>query len=65
MRLPAHFHSALEIRSPLKGTSIYGAILEMVEFYHIHFEMVFPPLNSPLLIFKHVRDLGLPSKIYG
>ncbi|PSS25675.1 hypothetical protein M430DRAFT_48107 [Amorphotheca resinae ATCC 22711] len=63
-RLPAHYHAALQIRAPLKGTTLHSTVLDLVQFYHAQFEMVFPPLNSPLLIFKHVRDLGLPVEIY-
>ncbi|RDL33685.1 Ubiquitin-like protein [Venustampulla echinocandica] len=63
-RLPAQHYSALEIRAPLKGSSIHGVVLELVEFYNRQFDMEFPSLNSPLLIFKHVRDLGLPIEIY-
>jgi len=63
-RLPAHFHAALEIHTPLKGSQIYSAVLELIEFYNIQINMVFPPLNAPLLIEKHVRDLGLPSKLF-
>jgi len=61
-RLPAHFHYALEIHAPLKGSAIYSSVTELVEFYHLHFEMVFPALNTPLLLIKHMKDLGLPSK---
>jgi RNA polymerase I-specific transcription initiation factor RRN7 len=61
VRLPSHFHAALEIRATLKPSAIQGAVLELVEFYNFHFGMVFPSLNAPLLIFRHVRDLGLPS----
>ena len=60
-KLPAHFHSALEIRAPLKGSAIYSAVLNLVGFYHLHFEMIFPALNAPLLLIMHMRDLGLPS----
>jgi len=61
-RLPAHFHAALEIHAPLKGSQIYSSVLELVEFYNIQINMVFPPLNAPLLIEKHLSELGLPSK---
>lgn len=64
LHLPSHFHAALEIRSVLKGSDLHGAVLEHIEFYNLHFEMVFPALNSPLLIFKHVRDLALPGMSY-
>ncbi len=63
-KLPAHFYSALEIRAPLEGVALYVTALELVEFYNLYFEMVFPPLNSPLLIFKHIRDLGLPGMFF-
>ena len=61
-KLPGHFYSALEIRAPLKEPSLYKIVLELVEFYNLQFEMIFPPLNYPLLLFKHIRDLGLPGK---
>lgn len=64
LRLPGQFQHALELRTQLKGSSIYNSVLEMVEFYNIQFEMVFPPLNFPLLIYKHMTDLGLPIEIY-
>ncbi|KAF4637295.1 hypothetical protein G7Y89_g796 [Cudoniella acicularis] len=63
-RLPAHYHSALEIKTPLRGTILHGAVRELVEYFSIRFEMVFPPLNFPLALFKQVRDLGLPIEIY-
>lgn len=31
-------------------------------FYEHHFDLAFPPLNAPLLLFKHIKDLALPSK---
>lgn len=61
-RLPPYYYAALEIRAQLRGSSLYRTVLQLVEFYNTQFEMVFPPLNAPLLIFKHVRDLGLPGK---
>ncbi|KAL3428383.1 hypothetical protein PVAG01_01892 [Phlyctema vagabunda] len=61
-RLPPHFHIALEIHSQLKGADLQGAVLELVEFYNLYLEMVFPPLNIPPLLYKHLRDLALPRK---
>ena len=61
-KLPQSYHSALEIRAPLKQANLHKTVLELMEFFHLQFEMVFPPLNYPLLLFKHVRDLGLPGK---
>ncbi len=60
-KLPAHFHSALEIRAPLKGAALYRSTLNLVGFYGLQFEMVFPPLNIPLLLFKYMKKLCLPG----
>jgi RNA polymerase I-specific transcription initiation factor RRN7 len=61
VKLPGSYHGALEIRAPLKGSSLHRTVSELIGFYHAQFEMVFPPLNSPLLIYVHIRDLGLPG----
>ncbi|KAH8659085.1 hypothetical protein BGZ60DRAFT_414514 [Tricladium varicosporioides] len=63
-RLPAHYHSAFEIRAPLRGFNLHRAVLDLVSYFNSNFEMAFPPLNFPLLLFKHIRDLGLPVEIY-
>lgn len=62
IKLPGHFHAALEMKSVLKGSALYGVVLELVQFYGTQFEMLCPPLNAPVLLFKHIRDLGLPGK---
>jgi len=61
-KLPAYYAQALEIHAPLNGDTFHKTILNQIDFFHTKFEMVFPPLNVPLLLFKHVRDLGLPGK---
>lgn len=63
MKLPAHYHKALETRHVPKGAKLHQAILDTIRFYNLHFEMEFPPLNTPLVLYKHVRDLCLPSKL--
>ncbi|PBP26167.1 RNA polymerase I specific transcription initiation factor Rrn7 [Diplocarpon rosae] len=63
-KLPAHYHSALEIRAPLNGVALYGIVLKLVEFYSVEFDMDFPTLNTPLLTYRYMRDLSLPVEIY-
>ncbi|KAJ5052078.1 uncharacterized protein L3040_001838 [Drepanopeziza brunnea f. sp. 'multigermtubi'] len=63
-KLPAHYHSALEIRAPLRGSALYDSVSELIDFYNSEFEMSFPSLNAPLLIFRYLRDLCLPVEIY-
>ncbi|KAH8804812.1 RNA polymerase I-specific transcription initiation factor-like protein rrn7 [Xylogone sp. PMI_703] len=64
LHLPSHYHASLEVRSNMKGEDLQATTLEVVKFFNHHFEMEFPPLNTPLLIFRHIRDLGLPVEIY-
>lgn len=61
-RLPAEYHAALESRSVLKAGDLYEAVLNMVTSFKERHDLVFPPLNAPLIMFKHVRDLCLPCK---
>ncbi|RFU35597.1 hypothetical protein B7463_g655, partial [Scytalidium lignicola] len=65
LHLPSHYHASLEVHSTMKGEDLQTATLEVAQFFSYHFEMGFPPLNTPLLIFKYMRDLGLPVEIYG
>ncbi len=60
-KLPQYYHSALEIKAPLKQSRFHETVLELVEFFHLHFEIVFPSLNFPLLVFDYMRDLSLPG----
>ncbi|KAF7886842.1 uncharacterized protein EAF02_003489 [Botrytis sinoallii] len=63
-RLPGHYFRALEIHSILNGHRLHQTVLDMVSFFNFNFEMVFPPINHKLLLYKSIRDLGLPVDIY-
>ncbi|CAD6443553.1 57851537-36f7-48e2-993b-0d246bfdb062-CDS [Sclerotinia trifoliorum] len=63
-RLPAHYFRALEIHGILSGHRLHQTVFDMISFYNFNFEMVFPPINNKLLLYKHIRDLGLPVDIY-
>lgn len=62
LRLPPQYHGALDLRSVLHKGALHRAILKLASLYNEDFGMVCPPLNAPLLIFKHMRELGLPCK---
>ncbi|RKF56304.1 RNA polymerase I-specific transcription initiation factor rrn7 [Golovinomyces cichoracearum] len=63
-KLPAQFHSALELKVPLNGPALYGKTQELIFFFHNHYHMSFPPLNLPLLAYKYILNLGLPIEVY-
>lgn len=50
------------MKSVLSGDRLHKTVSELIGFYGSQFEMVCPPLNTPLILFEHVRDLGLPGK---
>lgn len=59
--LPSHYHASLEVRSAIKGEDVQITTLEFIQFFNHHFEMTFPSLNAPPLLFRTIRDLGLPG----
>ncbi|PVH85974.1 hypothetical protein DL98DRAFT_650478 [Cadophora sp. DSE1049] len=63
-KLPAHFHAALEIRAPLDGAKLHSSIAQLAEFYNLEFDMEFPKLNVPLLVFRYMKELYLPIELY-
>ncbi|KAL2061708.1 hypothetical protein VTL71DRAFT_7086, partial [Oculimacula yallundae] len=64
VKLPAHFHAALEIRAPLEGAKLHSGVASLIEFYSKEFEMEFPKLNIPLLTFRFMKDLYLPVELF-
>lgn len=64
MKLPARFQAALELKAPFNGFSLHRKILDLVQFFVTHYQIIFPPLNVALLSFKHIRNLGLPVEVY-
>lgn len=62
-RLPGSYHRALLVKhKSFQGGELHQAVLELVLEYHLNYEMAFPPLNTPLLLFHYLRELALPGK---
>ena len=51
----------LYLQSPLEPDHLRKTIHNLSLFYTYHFELVFPPLNFSLLLYKQIRNLSLPS----
>ena len=51
----------LDLQSPLELDHLRKTIHNLSLFYTHHFKLVFPPLNAPLLLYKQIRNLSLPS----
>jgi RNA polymerase I-specific transcription initiation factor RRN7 len=61
--LPPKYYSALETRSSLKRGRLQQCIGELMVSFTTNFNIVFPPLNTPLIIFRLVKELCLPCKL--
>ena len=61
-RLPAELHHALDTVSALEPDDLRITIHRMCLFYKKNLGLDLPPLNAPLILFKYLRALALPSK---
>lgn len=62
VRLPGAYHRALKVKhTSFQGGELHQAVLELILEYHLNYEMVFPPLNTPLLLLHYLRELALPG----
>lgn len=61
-RLPGPYHRALAVkRASFQGGELHQAVLDLVLEYHLNYEMVFPEINTPLLLLDYLRELALPG----
>lgn len=63
-RLPAEYVKALDTTSPLAFDHLRQAIHQTCLLCQHHFKLELPPLNTPLLLYRHVKDLALPTAVY-
>ena len=63
-RLPGPYHRALLARfATFEGGELHKAVLYLVRGYHFNYEMAFPGLNAPPLVWQYTRELGLPGRV--
>ena len=48
--------------SPLEPGDLHSAVMSMASSYYLNYDMVFPPLNSTLVILQYTHALGLPGE---
>lgn len=61
-RLPGPYHRALTVKyASFQGGELHQAVLDLVLEYHLNYEMVFPNINTPLLLLDYLRELALPG----
>ena len=61
-RLPPSYLSALTTKQPsLVDGELHEAVVDLVKGFMLNNELQFPGLNVPPILWKWIRDLGLPS----
>ncbi|KAJ9209740.1 hypothetical protein DTO166G4_8649 [Paecilomyces variotii] len=63
-RLPQEYMGALDTRRLLRAEHLHRLVLELALLYNKRFGVTFPALNSPLILFNHIKQLSLPIEIY-
>jgi RNA polymerase I-specific transcription initiation factor RRN7 len=63
-RLPSTYHAALDPDTLLKYSRFYTATTDLQMSFMEQHKIVWPPLNHPLLLFRYLKELGLPVELY-
>lgn len=64
-RLPPQYQRVLRGRySSLAGGVLHTTVTDLIRGYEKNYGMVFPPLNTPLLLLRYLRELALPCKLF-
>jgi hypothetical protein len=61
-RLPGQYHGAFEARTILPEGHLYFRISKLMVSLNDRHELVFPPVNAPLITFTQVKSLCLPRE---
>ncbi|PYH41405.1 TFIIB-type zinc finger domain-containing protein [Aspergillus saccharolyticus JOP 1030-1] len=63
-RLPQHFIAIIETTKLIRAEHLHGAVADLLSYYHNRFDMKFPALNWPFLLYRYIRRLALPIDLY-
>ncbi|KAJ5367648.1 hypothetical protein N7541_001589 [Penicillium brevicompactum] len=63
-RLPPELTGILEVSRLPKIEHLHDAVQALTLFYQRRFDVALPPLNWPILLFRHIKRLALPIEVY-
>jgi len=64
-RLPGPYQRGLLARSTVfSGGELHKSVLGLIRAYYANYEMIFPGLNAPLILWQYTRELGLPGTLF-
>ena len=64
-KLPGEYHQPLQPSVMLKSDDLQRAVAALAIAYEREFNLEFPPINYPPLLFYFIQSLALPLDIYG
>ncbi|KAF7719924.1 Uncharacterized protein PECH_005781 [Penicillium ucsense] len=63
-KLPPELLARLEVHQLPRLESLHRAFVDLALQYRKRFEITVPPLNAPMLLYRHLRRLALPLDVY-
>ncbi|KAJ5477441.1 hypothetical protein N7539_007585 [Penicillium diatomitis] len=63
-KLPPELLARLEVHQLPRLESLHRAFVDLALQYRKRFEITVPPLNAPILLYRHLRRLALPIDVY-
>ncbi|KAF4768111.1 hypothetical protein HAV15_002136 [Penicillium sp. str.  len=63
-RLPPELTAIFEVNTIPNADRFHRGIMALALFYQRRFELDLPPLNSPMVLFRLIKRLALPTEIY-
>ncbi|KAL4891631.1 hypothetical protein BDV59DRAFT_181367 [Aspergillus ambiguus] len=60
-KLPQEYLALIETTALLKAEHLHKAVFELLLLYNKRFDIKFPPLNVPALLYNYIRRLALPG----
>ncbi|KAL5339356.1 hypothetical protein BJX70DRAFT_364109 [Aspergillus crustosus] len=63
-KLPQEYIHRLDITRLLEAEDLHTAVYDVLLLYHRRFEVQFPPLNTPAILYRLLKRLALPVDIY-
>ncbi|CAI7655082.1 unnamed protein product [Penicillium manginii] len=63
-KLPPEFVAMLEINNMPKPERMHRGFIELGAFYSRRFGITLPPLNAPLVLYRHIKRMAVPIDIY-
>ncbi|KAJ5315154.1 hypothetical protein N7476_005461 [Penicillium atrosanguineum] len=63
-KLPPELISLIDLVHLPKAEQIHTGCRDLVIYYQRRFEIALPPLNSPLILYRHIKRLAIPIDVY-